>query len=250
MSRAVANDTNAGRVHILGLPIDVVTMERCLSRITEFIHSGQPHLIITADASGLVQAQTDQDLKELYLTADLITPDSVGVLWAAKRSGQELPERVSGVDIVDQVCKKSVETGWRIYFAGAAPGIADEAAEKMRERHPGCNIVGTRHGYFPADKDLEVAKEIAQTKPDVLFVAMGIPRQEKFIRATQAIIGSKVALGVGGSFDVFSGRVKRAPITFQKMKLEWLWRLLQNPKKISKVMLLPRFVALVLKEKK
>ena len=129
---------------------------------------------------------------------------------------------------------------------GAAPGIAELAAEKMRLRHPGCNIVGARHGYFPAESDTVVASEVAASAPDVLFVAMGIPRQEKFIRSTESIIGAKVAMGVGGSFDVFSGKVKRAPRMVQRLRMEWLWRLCQNPKKISKVMLLPRFVLMVL----
>jgi N-acetylglucosaminyldiphosphoundecaprenol N-acetyl-beta-D-mannosaminyltransferase len=151
------------------------------------------------------------------------------------------------VDIVDKVCERSSELGWRIYFLGAAPGVAEQAAERMRLKHPGCNIVGTRHGFFPPESDRVVAAEVAAARPDVLFVGMGIPRQEKFIRGTDDLIGAKAALGIGGSFDVFSGNVKRAPAGFQRLKLEWLWRLAQNPKKISKVMLLPRFVSLVLR---
>jgi N-acetylglucosaminyldiphosphoundecaprenol N-acetyl-beta-D-mannosaminyltransferase len=238
------------RVEILGLPVDRVTMSDTLERIETFIRSDRCHLIITADASGLVQAQTDPDFRELFDVADLITPDSVGVLWASRKFGTPLPERVSGVDIVDRVCRLSADRGYKIYFLGAAPGVAELAAEKMRLKYPGCNIVGARHGYFPSESDTVVAQEIAETKPDVLFVAMGIPRQEKFIRSTADIIGAKVAMGVGGSFDVFSGKVKRAPKLFQRLRIEWLWRLAQNPKKIGKVMNLPRFVVLVLKAKK
>ncbi len=237
------------RIRVLGVPVDRVTMSECLARIGLFVQSGQPHLIITADASGIVQAQSDPDLMSVYESADLVTPDSAGVLWAAKRQGEPLVERVSGVDIVDQVCRRSSEFGWRIFFLGAAPGVAEEAAERLRLRHPGCNIVGTRHGFFPAESDEVVAAEVALSAPDVLFVGMGIPRQETFIRATQHLIGAKVALGVGGSFDVFSGKVKRAPKSFQRLRLEWLWRLAQNPKKIGKVMLLPRFVSLVLRNR-
>lgn len=214
-----------------------------------FIASGSPHLVITADASGIVQAQTDAYFRGLFAKADLITPDSAGVLWAARRFGTPLKERVSGVDIVQEMCRASSYKGHRLYFLGAAPGVAELAAEKLRLKFPGCNIVGARHGYFPPESDTVVAQEIAELKPDVLFVAMGIPRQEKFIEATSAIIGAKVAMGVGGSFDVFSGKVRRAPRLFQRMHLEWLWRLGQNPKKIGKVMLLPRFVLLVLRAK-
>jgi N-acetylglucosaminyldiphosphoundecaprenol N-acetyl-beta-D-mannosaminyltransferase len=250
VTKTFAPPAEENRINVLGVPVDRVDMTGCMARIQEFIASGKPHLIVTADASGIVQAQTDPSLLQIYESADLVTPDSAGVLWAAKRQGQPLSERVSGVDIVDRVCRSSSELGWRIYFLGAAPGVAEEAAERMRLKHPGCNIVGTRHGFFPPDSDEVVAAEIAESKPDVLFVGMGIPRQEKFIRATEDITGAKVSLGVGGSFDVFSGRVKRAPKTLQKLKMEWLWRLMQNPKKIGKVMLLPRFVSLVLRTKR
>lgn len=232
---------------ILGVCVDALSMKECLERIGEFIAGGTPHLIVTADSCGILQAQSDLQLMALYRNADLVTADSVGVLWAAKRLGQKLPERVSGVDILDHVCARSSELGWRIFLLGAAPGVAEEAAERLRLKHPGCNIVGARNGYFPEESDLVVAAEVAAYKPDVLFVGMGIPRQEKFILATQKIIGAKAALGVGGSFDVFSGKVMRAPRLFQKLKLEWLWRLLQDRSKISKVSMLPRFVLATLK---
>lgn len=248
--KSIAGTAARSRTQILGMPVDVLTMDDCMETIGEFVRTGQPHLVVTADSSGIVQAQTDAVLAELYQTADLVTPDSAGVVWAIRRNGHAIPARVSGVDIVDNVCRVSADRGWRIYFLGAAPGVAELAAERMRLRHPGCNIVGARHGYFPTESDDVVAHEVAETKPDILFVAMGIPRQEKFIRATQDIIGAKVAMGVGGSFDVFSGKVKRAPVFMQKLKMEWLWRLAQNPKKIGKVMLLPKFVSLILRERR
>ena len=235
-------------VKILGVEVDNLTVDGCLDRIAEFIAGDTPRLVVTADASGIVQAQRDPELMEIYRVADLVTGDSVGVLWAAKRKGTPLSEKVSGVDLVKHICERSSQEGWRIYFLGAAPGVAELAAERLRLTIPGCNIVGTRNGFFPADSDELVAQEIAELHPDVLFVAMGIPRQEKFIRATAHIIGAKVGMGVGGSFDVFSGNVKRAPKVVQAIRLEWLWRLLQNPKKISKVKLLPQFVKLVLRE--
>lgn len=238
------------RISILGLPVDRIDMDGALTAIQRFLESDHCNLIITADASGLAQAQDDPEFRKLFQEADLITPDSVGVLWAAKRAGTPLKERVSGVDLVARVCEKSADTGVRIYFLGAAPGVAELAAEKLRLRFPGCNIVGARHGYFPSESDEIVAQEVAKFKPDVLFVAMGIPRQEKFIQSTARIINAKVAMGVGGSFDVFSGKTKRAPMVFQWLKLEWLWRLFLNPSKISKVRHLPRFVLLVLKEKR
>jgi N-acetylglucosaminyldiphosphoundecaprenol N-acetyl-beta-D-mannosaminyltransferase len=238
------------RTLILGVGIDPLTMDECLSRIEGFVAERRPHIIVTADAAGIVQSTDDPELRQIYLEADLVTPDSVGVLWAAKRQGKPLPERVSGVDLVDRICDLSAKKGYRVYFLGAAPGVAELAAEKLRLRHPGCNIVGTRHGFFPADSDEVVAQEVAEFKPDFLFVAMGIPRQEKFIANTRGTIQAAVSMGVGGSFDVFSGKAKRAPRLLQKLKLEWLWRLILNPKKIAKAKNLPRFVRLVLKERR
>jgi len=238
---------DADRVVILGVPIDRMSMNQALDRMGEFIASGKPHLVVTADAAGIAQAQTDPALMRIYRDAALVTPDSIGVLWAARRQGEPISERVSGVEILDKMCARSAEHGYRLFFLGAEPGVADLAAEKMRLRHPGCNIVGTRHGYFPPESDAVVAAEVAEFKPDVLFVAMGIPRQETFIRETAHIIGAKVGIGVGGSFDVFSGKAKRAPAVIQKMRAEWVWRTLQNPKKIRKAMWLPKFVAYVLR---
>jgi N-acetylglucosaminyldiphosphoundecaprenol N-acetyl-beta-D-mannosaminyltransferase len=238
------------RVSILGLPVDAVTMADTLGILEGFVSEARPHMVVTADASGLVQAQADPHHAKIIRDADLVTPDSVGVMWAARRAGKPLPERVSGVDLVDQVCHLSADKGYRVYFLGAAPGVAELAAEKLRLKHPGCNIVGARHGFFPPDSDDLVAQEVAEFKPDFLFVAMGIPRQEKFIVQTMGIIRAAVAIGVGGSFDVFSGRTKRAPALVQKLKLEWAWRLILNPKKISKVAALPKFVAMVLRSPK
>jgi len=240
---------NASKSRILGVGVDRLTMAECLAHIEDFVRDGGSHMVVTADAAGIVQAQDDPELMAIYQSADLVTPDSVGVLWAAKRKGEALPERVSGVDLLDRVCALSAEHGYRLAFLGSAPGVAELAAEKLRLKHPGCNIVGTRHGYFPPESDTVVAQEIAELKADFLFVAMGIPRQEKFIAATRDITGAKVSMGVGGSLDVFSGKAKRAPKLFQKLKLEWLWRLVLNPKKISKAKNLPVFVRLVLKEK-
>lgn len=238
------------RVEILGLPVDRVDMTAAIARIEGFLQESRPHLIITADASGMAQAQGDEFFQGLFHTADLVTPDSVGVLWASKRYGKPIHSRVSGVELVGGICEISARTGARIFLLGAAPGVAALAAEKLMLKHPGCNIVGARDGYFPASDDALVAAEIAETKPDVLLVAMGIPRQEKFIRATESIIGAKVAMGIGGSLDVHSGTVRRAPKLFQALKLEWLWRTLANPKKIAKAKNLPVFVRLVLKDTK
>lgn len=236
-------------VEILGVPIARVTMSETLGIIDQFVRSGQPHLIVTADAAGLAQANSDSELYDVYGSADLVTPDSEGVMWAARRLGKPVPERVSGVDILEEVCASSAKKGHRIFFLGAAPGVAAEAADRLMNRFPGCNIVGARDGFFKPEDDMMIAHEVAQYRPDILFVGMGIPRQEKFIRKTQAIIQAKVGIGVGGSFDVHSGRVQRAPLWIRNLHLEWLWRTASNPKKIKKAANLPKFVLLILRGK-
>ena len=236
------------RIEVLGVPIDCITLDQTMGTIETMIHSGRPHLIVTADSSGIVQAQSDRELMDLYRRSDLNTPDSTGVVWAMNRQGANQNERVSGVEIADRICRMSAEKNWSIFLLGSSPGVADEAAANLRKKYPGVKIVGTRHGFFKPEEDMRVAEEVAKLNPDILLVAMGIPRQEKFILRTMPVIKARVAIGVGGTLDVFSGRAKRAPKLIQKISMEWLWRLILNPSKIAKAKLLPKFVWLNLRD--
>ena len=231
---------------VLGVKIHAVDTKTALSAIEEFIRSGKPHMVVTADSSGVTLAQKDPELLEIINSADLVTPDSAGVLWAAKRFGTPLPERVSGVDIVELLCKRAAEAGYRAFLLGAAPGIAEEAAYTLQQRYPGLTIAGTHHGFFKPEESDAVVRKIRETKPDFLFVAMGQPMQEKWIRRHMEELGVPVSMGVGGTFDVLSGRVKRAPKWMQRRGLEWIYRLASNPKKIKKCSTLPVFVIKVL----
>jgi N-acetylglucosaminyldiphosphoundecaprenol N-acetyl-beta-D-mannosaminyltransferase len=232
---------------ILGVPVDRLSTAEFLTRIEALVAAGGSHMVVTADSSMIYDAQTDPVLKDIIERADLVTPDSSGVIWAGNRIGRPFPEKVSGVDLVDHLCALSALKGYRIFLLGAEPGVAETAAEKLRLKHPGCNIVGARHGYFPAESDAVVAEEVGQAEPDILFVAMGIPRQEKFIDQNRDLHKAKVGIGVGGSFDVYAGKAKRAPVFFQKARLEWLWRFILNPSKYKKTMKLPKFMFAVLR---
>lgn len=236
-------------VHILDLPVHPVDMDSALATIDGFIGGRTPRHIVTADASMLVMAQEDADLREIILNADLITPDSVGIVWAARRQGSTLSGRVSGVEIVENLCALSATHGYRIYFLGAAPGVAEKAAERMRSRYPGAQIIGTRDGFFGESEVAGIVEAICVLKPDILCVAMGIPKQEKWIAKHRDKLQVPVMIGVGGTLDVLSGMVRRAPRLMQRAHLEWLWRVLSNPRKINKVLLLPRFVVLVRRAK-
>jgi N-acetylglucosaminyldiphosphoundecaprenol N-acetyl-beta-D-mannosaminyltransferase len=232
---------------ILGYNVSLLNQGDTLRLLEQWVHEKRPRLVITVDATGVMIARKNPKFSKMLENADLRTADGAGLIWALKRKGV-VANKVSGVDLVDKITALSAEKGYRIYFLGAAPEVAALAAEKMRLRHPGCNIVGARDGFFPASDFRKVAEEVAVTKPDFLFVAMGMPRQEEFILETQDIIQAPVAMGVGGSFDVFSGKTKRAPTWMQKVHLEWLWRLMLNPTKIQKVKELPKFAVTVLRE--
>lgn len=236
-----------GDMSILGVRVHVVDKEAALDCIEDFIRSGQPHMVVTADSSAVVLAQDDEELRRIINSADLVTPDSIGILWAARRFGTPLPERVSGVDIVEFLCEKAACSGYRIYLLGAAPGVADVAADRLRERFPGLHIAGTHHGYLTPEESESVAVRVKEANPDILFVAMGIPLQEKWIRRHLEQIGVPVAMGVGGTFDVLAGRTRRAPKWMQQCGLEWLYRLARNPRKIRKCATLPVFAYLTLR---
>jgi N-acetylglucosaminyldiphosphoundecaprenol N-acetyl-beta-D-mannosaminyltransferase len=244
---AVAVPENMQSVPLLGLRVHRVTMEETLEALARFICAGDPHHVVTLDASMCVLARGDPELQAIVRSAELVTPDSAGVLWACRRVGHPLPQRVSGVEIVERLCALSPEKGWKIFFFGSAPGVAEEAAGKMCARYPGCHLVGARNGYFPPAEEPGILEQIRAARPDILCVALGIPRQEKWIARHRDELSVPVLIGVGGTFDVLSGHVRRAPKWMQRLSLEWLYRLAKNPRKIHKVMTLPKFVWMTLR---
>ncbi|MGC8668699.1 MAG: WecB/TagA/CpsF family glycosyltransferase [Chthonomonadales bacterium] len=233
---------------ILDVKVHLVDMEQTLRILNDYVRLGGSHHVVTLDASMCVAARHDPELRAIVQSADLVTPDSAGVLWALKRAGFHLKERVSGVEIVERLCANSAETGISFYFLGSAPGVAEQAGKRAQQRFPGCRIVGCHDGYFTPQEEPRILEEIRAARPDVLCVALGIPKQEKWIARHRHALQIPVMIGVGGTLDVLSGRVKRAPTWVRRLSLEWLYRLARNPRKISKVLCLPRFVAMVLAE--
>lgn len=235
---------------ILGIPIDRVDQAQALRIMQDYIDSGKPHYIVTANAEIIYQASQDAIMRQVVCGADLVTADGSGVVWASKYIGQPLSERVTGIDLVHAICQTSQTAGWRIYILGAAPGIAQQAADKLCQQYPACQIVGVQHGYFKAEEEPRIVEQIRQAKPDVLLVAMGAPRQELWITKHQDALQIPVAMGIGGSLDVISGNLKRAPQWMQKLSLEWLYRLLIQPSRFKRVLALPKFVLAVRKEQR
>lgn len=238
------------RLEILGIGIDRIDSNEALRQIGQFIASGTPHQIVTANAEIIYQASKNEKMKNVINAAQMVTADGSGVVWASRQLGQPLAQRVTGIDLVNSICEQSAKDKWKIYILGSAPGVADTAANNIRARFPGCNIVGTHHGYFNEQEEAQIIAELEQLQPDVLFVALGAPKQEYWIADHIQQLNIPVAMGIGGSMDVLSGNVKRAPKWMQKMSLEWLYRLLIQPTRFKRVLALPKFMLAVKKQAK
>ncbi|NLF80014.1 MAG: WecB/TagA/CpsF family glycosyltransferase [Clostridia bacterium] len=239
-------------IRILGLRVDQVNMEQALARLSEAIaafRAGKSRgaQVVTINPEGIWLARGDEQLRRIIEEAYLVTPDGSGVLWAAARQGKILDERVTGIDLLYRLCERAAEEQWRVYLLGAKPGIADEAAARLRLAYPHLLIVGRENGYF-RDREEQVICEIAASRPDILFAALGMPYQEKWLAANIEKLGCAVMIGVGGSFDVIAGRVRRAPRLLQRLRLEWLWRLLHDPRRWRRFLAIPRFMAAVRRE--
>ena len=235
--------------NILGLTIDPLTQTQVIQTITQYIDSRQPHHIVTANAEIIYQASRDPQMKTLIQTADLITPDGAGVLWAAKYLGTPLPQRVTGIDLIHAICQTAQTTHWRIYLLGAAPGIAQKAAQNLTTLYPGCQIIGAQHGYYTPQQEPQILAQIQQAHPDIILVALGAPRQEQWIHTHQPTLQIPLAIGIGGSLDVISGNLKRAPKWMQKLSLEWLYRILIQPTRLKRATALPKFVLAVRRQR-
>ncbi len=236
------------RVNLLGVPLARMGMEETLARVEEFVRDRSPHLIVTSDSTGIVRARDDPEFQEALRSAALVTADGRGVVWMARVLGLPMRERVSGVDMMERLCQRAAERDWGIYLLGAEPGVAEAAARALCARYPRLRVVGTHHGYFTPAEEPGLVRVIAETRPDLLFVALGAPKQETWIRRHQDELGVPVAIGVGGSFDVLAGRRKRAPVWMQRAGLEWLYRVLQEPKRLPRLLALPRLVWMTLRE--
>jgi len=179
--------------------------------------------------------------------ADMVAADGAGVVWMARLLDLPIDERVSGCDMVLRICEMTAQKGYSVYILGGRPGVAEEASAELRRQFPRLIVVGTQHGYFAPEEEPGLIAHIRRQRPDVLFVALGIPKQEKWIRAHLDEVGVPVCIGVGGSFDVISGRVKRAPAWMRRCGLEWLWRTAREPRRLPRLWALPKLLFMTLK---
>ena len=237
------------RVEILGVKVDAVTMAQAVERISELIAAGKPSMVATANAEMLLRATHDDELKSILNAANLVVPDGAGTVWAARHLGKNMPERVAGADLVQELMKLAPARSWKFFLFGSAPGIADKAKAKAESLYPGIEIAGTRNGYFTAADEPEIISQIKASRADVLLAALGVPKQEKWLAAHMNELNVPVSIGVGGTFDVMAGVVKRAPLWMQKARLEWLFRAMLQPSRAGRLLALPKFVLKVHKQK-
>lgn len=233
-------------VDIIGVPVDKVTMAQALERLKDFLAEDRVHTIYTPNAEIMYDAHKDPQLKEVLKDADLLIADGAGVVLASRILGRPVPEKVPGFDLVKNSFGMAWERKIRYFLFGSKPGIAEKAGEKILQDYPGIEIVGYRNGYFTAQDDEEIIRQINASGAEILLVALGAPKQEKWIHDHRSKLHVRVCIGCGGTLDVFAGNMGLAPAFFRNHGLEWLYRLYKEPKRYKRMLKLPKYVFLAL----
>jgi N-acetylglucosaminyldiphosphoundecaprenol N-acetyl-beta-D-mannosaminyltransferase len=229
-------------VEILSIPFIDSNMDEFMNgMIYPRLMNQEKTFIVTANPEIVEYANEHQDYKDIIISADYITPDGVGIIMASKWLNQPLQERITGFDLMNELFRVADEKALKVYLLGAEESVIEAAALKVKESYPGLELVGYNHGYIDI-KDDALPKSIAELEPDIILTALGFPRQEKWVSKHYALFNKGLFMGVGGSFDVLAGKVNRAPVFWQKMRLEWLYRLIQQPSRWKRMLALPRFV--------
>jgi N-acetylglucosaminyldiphosphoundecaprenol N-acetyl-beta-D-mannosaminyltransferase len=220
-------------------------MDGAQRRILELVNAHRYAQVVTLGAEMAMLARRDLSYRDLINAADLVVPDTIGVVYAARLLGCRMRERVPGIELVERLCEECARLGLPIFLLGGAVDVADRAAAALQTRYPGLSIAGTQHGYFEDRDGAAIASRIASSGARLLLVALGFPRQEFWVRDHAAGLGALTCIGVGGSFDVISGRTARAPEVARRLGLEWLYRLVREPRRLGRQLALPQFAWLV-----
>lgn len=228
------------RTDILGVAFDNVTMAEAVDRAMALLAREGPHLVVTPNAEIVQQARSDPEFAALIAQADLVLPDGVGVVYASRILGRPLKGRVPGVDFAGALMDRMAKLNKRLFLLGAKPGVAEEAARRLAAQHPGLAVCGVHDGYFR--EDAPVVQAIREAGADVVFVCLGAPKQEKWAAAHGGETGARLLVGLGGSLDVFAGQVDRAPESWQRLGLEWLYRAIRQPSRFKRIAKLPGFL--------
>jgi len=237
------------RIEILGVPVDCLTMDRTVELAGSLLAGNVAHSIVAVNPEKVMRAHYDPALRAQLQRADILIPDGIGVVFAARMLGLGRFERVPGSELMPRLCGLAARTGRRVFLFGAAPEVNERAAQVLRERYRGLTIAGTQHGFLKDDGMPELIDRINASQADILFVALGSPKQEDWIDRYLPRLNVKICQGVGGTFDVIAGRVRRAPAAFRAMHLEWFYRLATNPRRLLRQTALPRFAFHILKQR-
>jgi N-acetylglucosaminyldiphosphoundecaprenol N-acetyl-beta-D-mannosaminyltransferase len=236
---------------ILGMPLDALSMDEVLDRCRSSLTSRTRTLVGVVNAAKMVKLRDDTHLRDSLLDCDVLVADGQSVVWASRLLGKRLPERVAGIDLFERLLDIAAREGWSVYLLGAKPDVLATMQERVADRFVGLKIASARDGYFSGDEAGLVADDIRNSGADMLFLGMTSPKKEVFLGEWGASLGVPVQHGVGGSFDILAGITKRAPALWQKLGLEWLYRVLQEPGRLWRRYLTTnaRFIALVLRER-
>lgn len=222
----------SGRIEMMGCHIDNLSMEETLQKVEGFIRSGAPHQHVAVNVDKLGKASTDPELRRIINQCALISVDGMPVVWVSRLLGNPLKERVTGIDLFESLVKRAAEKGWRVFFLGAREEIVQGVRAFYEGKLPGLQVAGCRNGYWRPEEEASVVRQIAESRPDLLFVAFSSPQKELFLGRYQAEMKVPFAMGVGGSFDIVAGKVKRAPVWMRQCGLEWFFRFLQEPRRM------------------
>lgn len=239
------------RFNFLGTYLDPLNMQETLARIERLILNRKPSQHVAMNAWKVNLLQKDIKLRRIINHSALISADGQAIVWAAKFLGYDIPERVAGIDLFQELVRLSAEKGWRVYYFGGEQAIVQKVICEHQKLYPNLQIAGFRNGYFEERDSVKIASEIHESNADILFVGFSSPKKEFWIHTYFEILQVPFVMGVGGSFDVVAGKTKRAPLVMQKIGLEWLYRFLQEPKRMAKRYLIGNllFFHLVVKEK-
>ena len=222
------------RIEMMGCQIDNLTMEETLGRVEQFIASGRPHQHVVVNVDKLVKASRDAELRQIINDCALINVDGMPVVWASRLLGKPLKSRVAGVDLFEALMQRASTKQWRVFLLGAREEVVSGVKSLYETKYPGLVVAGYRNGYWKADEEPAVVEQIKAAQADLLFVAISSPKKEQFLGQYQAEMKIPFAMGVGGTFDVAVGKVKRAPLWMQNNGLEWFYRFLQEPRRMFK----------------
>jgi N-acetylglucosaminyldiphosphoundecaprenol N-acetyl-beta-D-mannosaminyltransferase len=238
------------RVQVLGIPVDCLDMQQALAAVDTMVAAESPgNYLVAINPEKIIAARRDPHLAELIKHAAILIPDGIGVVMACRFLHHVRVRRVPGADLMQRICQDSVQKRQRIFLYGAKEEINRQAVAKLERVYPGIQIVGRSHGYVCADEMPQLVDKINSSQADIVFVALGSPRQEEWMRQFGPKLNARICMGIGGTLDTIVGNVKRAPVVFQRLGLEWLYRLICQPSRIRRQLVLPVFAWLVFEQK-